>query len=113
MIPTIETNLISFAKFCSECHLIGSVELPGCRAAIVFCSRAQWNLTLDRAEACCQEQNLIPSSCSHSTVIKKGLCPHPAKYEFSIHAEERRCALLLLVYFSNFAEDQFLKKEIR
>lgn len=34
----------------------------GCCRAIVSCRRSQWNLTLDWAEACCQDLNLILSS---------------------------------------------------
>ncbi len=67
-----------FAKFFSErrCHLIGSVVQAGCCRAIVSYCRSQWNLTLDRAGACCQRLNLIPSSCSHWRALKKGLWPH-------------------------------------
>ena len=79
MIHTKDTfSWYELAKFLSErrCHLIGSAVQAGCCRAIVSCCRSQWNLTLDRAGACCQELNLIPSSCSHWRAIKKGLWPH-------------------------------------
>ncbi len=76
---TIDTYLnVSLPSFFSErrCHLIGSlVQARCCRAIVSYC-RSQWNLTLDRAGACCQEPNLIPSSCSHWRAIKKGLRPY-------------------------------------